>query len=183
MNLSTHVFIAASLDGYIARLNGDLDWLDAANEEGEDYGYQAFIQGMDVLVMGRHTFEKVLSFGDWPYDDIAVIVLSSTLEQNEIPEQLQDKLSVYNYSPRALCLLLDDIGMKNIYIDGGKTIQSFLRAGLVDEITLSHIPILLGEGIPLFSSLKQDIALQHINTTTFNNGLVQSHYRLTAPTG
>ena len=173
------VFIATSLDGFIARENGDLDWLDAANKtvpKAEDCGYRAFMESVDVLVMGRASFEKVLSFGDWPYERKPVIVLSS--HPLEILVALQDRVSHCNMSPQALCARLSQEGVERIYLDGGITIQSFLAAGLVDELTITVIPVLLGRGRPLFGVLPADIPLKIIGSKTYDFGFTQVTYRV-----
>ncbi len=179
MSAKVSVFIATSLDGFIARKDGSLDWLDAANETvsaGEDCGYLEFMQSVDALVMGRNTFEKVLSFGDWPYGDTAVIVLS----RNPIsfPDSLPDTVKHSSEDPKTLCNRLSNEGVKHIYVDGGITIQRFLAEGLVDDILITVIPVLLGEGIPLFGPLAQDISLKHTGTKTFDFGFVQLRYNV-----
>lgn len=179
MTPKVSVFIATSLDGYIAREDGDLDWLDAAQATvpaGEDCGYQALMQTVDVLVMGRKTYEKVLSFGAWPYGDTRVIVLSS--EAIAFPDAIPDSVTHSSEDPLALCDRLLREGVKHIYIDGGNTIQRFLSAGLVDEITITIIPILLGAGVSLFGSLEDDVKLSCIDTKRYNFGFVQLKYRV-----
>ena len=159
------VFIATSLDGFIARKDGSIDWLEKANATippGEDCGYQKFFDSIDTLVMGRKTFETVLAFESWPYGDKRVVVLSS-------------------HSPRDLVEMLSNKGTRHIYLDGGRTIQSFLKENLVSEITVTRIPVLIGEGIPLFSNVGKDVSWDHVSTHTYENGFVQSHYRLLGP--
>ncbi len=171
------VFIATSLDGFIARENGELDWLDDANStitKGEDCGYLAFMASIDVLVMGRHSYEKVLSFGDWPYQDKPVIVLSS--KPIDIPSALRDTVRHSSESPKELYTRLSQEGVEHIYIDGGLTIQRFLSAGLVDDMTITLIPVILGSGKPLFGPLEKDIVMTHITTKTFDFGFVQLFY-------
>ena len=163
------------MDGFIARKNGDIDWLNTAGENGEDHGYREFISSIDLLVMGRHTYEKVLTFDSWPFKDKKVIVLSTG--SPHLPEELSDKVQVLNQSPRDLLNTLSGYGVKHIYLDGGKTIQQFLKEGLVDEMTITTIPILIGEGLPLFGSLDQDMKFQLISSKYFKNGFVQSKYR------
>jgi len=178
--MKTSVYIATTLDGFIARKNGELDWLPGSdgevdvNAENEDFGYNAFIDSVDVLVMGRKTYELVLSFGPWPYATKHVIVLSSTLKKlaDDIPDTVQLKSSL----PNELCMELQKSGAKHLYIDGGKTIQSFLNAGLIDEIIITKVPILIGEGISLFGALNKDKHLKHIETHSYKNGFVQSKY-------
>lgn len=176
------VFIATSLDGFIARKNGALDWLDKANATipvGEDCGYNAFFDSIDTLVMGRKTFETALSFESWPYGDKRVVVLSSQLK--EVPQSLSKTVSVASASPKKILEDLAKHGSRHIYLDGGRTIQSFLAAGLVDEMTITKIPVLLGEGISLFGPLNDDIPLAHLKTKVYPNGFVQSHYRRKNP--
>jgi dihydrofolate reductase len=177
MSARVSVFIATSLDGFIARKDGSLDWLDAANETvppGEDCGYREFMQSVDALVMGRNTFEKVLSFGDWPYGDTAVTVLSRN--PISLPDSLPSTVKHSSEDPQTLCKRLSNEGVKHIYVDGGITIQRFLAVGLVDDILITVIPVLLGEGIPLFGPLAQDIPLKHTGTKTFDFGFVQLQY-------
>lgn len=179
MKPEVSVFIATSLDGFIARENGDLDWLDAANNtvtEGEDCGYFDFMASVDILVMGRHTYEKVLSFGDWPYQEKPVIVLSS--KPVEIPPEIRNSVTFSKESPEELCLRLSKEGIKRIYIDGGITIQRFLSAGLVSDMVITMIPVLLGSGISLFGSLDKDILVNHVATKTFDFGFVQVTYEI-----
>ena len=175
--MKASVFIATSLDGYIARDNGDIDWLSGADGEGsaEDYGYQEFMDSVDVLVMGRNSFEKVLTFGKWPYGNKQVVVLSSGSLQ--IPDDIAGSVEHRSSSPGELVKELSVRGAKHLYIDGGKTIQGFLAAGLIQQIIITRIPILIGNGIPLFGPLITDIKLRHIETRTFASGLVQSRYQ------
>jgi dihydrofolate reductase len=188
MPLKISVYIATSLDGFIARdpsmalrqaqgdgPGGDLDWLPAPNE-GEDYGYAAFWASVDALVMGRGTFEKVLSFPEWPYGDKPVYLLSH--RPLKLLPGMADRVRVLAGSPREVMQRLVESGAKHVYLDGGKTIQGFLREGLVDELTLTRVPVLLGSGIPLFGSLENDIHLHHLETKAYPNGLVQSKYEV-----
>ncbi len=177
MSVKVSVYIATSLDGFIARGNGDLDWLDEANAmvpEGEDCGFVEFMNSVDTLLMGRSTYEKVLSFGEWPYDDTPVVVLSRN--QISFPDHLPRIVSHSSEQPAELLDRLAGEGVQHVYVDGGKTIQGFLSEGLVDEITVTVIPVLLGEGISLFGSTKDDIHFTHIRTTAFDFGFVQSTY-------
>ncbi|MBE7380114.1 MAG: dihydrofolate reductase [Leptolyngbya sp. SIO1E4] len=179
MSLISSVFIATSLDGFIAKPDGSLDWLEAANAtvpEGEDCGYRAFMESIDALVMGRKTYEKVLSFGQWPYESKPVIVLSR--HPIEIPAQLAPTVSHSSESPQALCQRLAKEGAKRLYIDGGMTIQRFLTAGLINDLTITVIPIILGSGIPLLGDLKKEIPLKHIATKSYNFGFVQVTYEV-----
>ncbi len=155
-----HVFIAVSLDGFIARQDGDIDWLMKQQTAGEDHGYDAFMASVDGLVMGRGSFEKVLSFNDWPYHK-PVVVLSRTLSDADIPGELRNKVRLSSLEPGELMRELGREGWQRAYVDGGKVIRSFLRVGLISDITLTHIPILIGEGLPLFGGLDRDIDLEH----------------------
>lgn len=170
------VYIATSLDGFIARPNGDLDWL-AGETPGEDYGYAAFMASVDVLVMGRKTFEKALTFEAWPYAGKRVLVLSTGTPA--VPKAIAGGVEVISLAPRALVERLSGEGVSHVYLDGGSTIQRFLAAGLIDEITLTRIPVLIGEGIPLFGHLDRDVRLEHAETRAFESGFVQSRYRVT----
>ncbi len=173
------VYIAASVDGFIAREDGALDWLpgaDGSGGDGEDYGYAEFVSCIDYLVMGRNSFEKVLSFGDWPYD-IPVIVLSS--RPIEIPKDLQSRVeSMHAVTPQQVLEQLSARGAEHLYIDGGATIQRFLRAGLIDRLIVTCVPILLGQGIPLYGELTTDIHLKHIGSRSYPSGLVQYEYEV-----
>ena len=174
--MKVSIFIATTLDGFIARTNGDLDWLPNAETEddAEDHGYQAFFDAIDVLVMGRHTYETVRSFGEWPYGDKRVIVLSS--RAIAIPPALTDHVVAHTATPAEIYQQLSAEGIQRVYIDGGQTIQGFLRAGLVDDMIVSRVPVLIGSGIPLFGPITTDIRFRHLKTTTFSNGIVQTHY-------
>lgn len=174
---TAHVFIATSLDGFIARKNDDIDWLTRFSALGEDHGYDTHIAGMDGIIMGRGTYEKVLTFDQWYYEK-PVLVLSHSLDPNTVPDHLKDKVEIVAAAPEAAMDIAAARGWQRIYADGGKLIQSFLRAGLVDDMIVSRIPILIGDGIPLFGPLEGDIALEHLETRSFPSGLVQSHYRV-----
>ena len=177
--MKASVFIATSVDGFIARPNGDVDWLpNGGNEDGEeDYGYQEFMESVDVLVMGRNTYELVLTFGSWPYGEKPVVVLSSRRQLN-IPEHIAGTVESMSAPPREVVRRLAERGAKHLYIDGGKTIQGFLAEGLIQQLIITRVPILIGSGIPLFGSIPQDIKLQHIATRTFESGLVQTRYEV-----
>lgn len=172
--MSNTVYIATSLDGFIATNDGGLDWLtEFPNPEQDDFGYAKFITGIDALVMGRNTFEKVMTFGAWPYDK-PVFVLSSTLDQ--LPPGMEGKAETITGDLHKRMTQLHERGFKNLYIDGGVVIRNFLAEDLIDEMIISRIPILLGDGIPLFGSLRESLEFHHHKTETFGNGLVQSHY-------
>ncbi len=172
-NIQFSVFIATSLDGFIARPNGGLDWLPVPGSD-EDYGYHAFMESVDCLVMGRKSFETVLAFEPWPYGEKRVIVLSETLDA--IPTPIGGQVELFKGSQEALVEKLSAEGVRRVYLDGGKTIQGFLRAGLVSDILITTIPVLIGQGIPLFEPLDGDIALTHLRTVAYPNGFVQSVY-------
>jgi dihydrofolate reductase len=173
------VFVATSLDGFIARPDGSIDWLNQANTvvpKGEDCGYKSYIETVDVIVMGRNTFEQVLTFSEWSYGDKQVVVLSRT--GIAIPDSLRKTVSASTEAPELLVERLSAEGAQHLYIDGGQTIQSFLRAGLINELIITVIPILLGTGKPLFGTLKADTVLRHISTTAYAFGFVQSRYSI-----
>jgi dihydrofolate reductase len=142
--------------------------------EGEDCGFLAFMDSVDVLVMGRNTYEQVLSFGEWPYGDTKVVVLSR--KSTVIPDQLQGTVSTTADSPKELIERLSAEGAKHVYVDGGKTIQSFLTEGLINEITTTVIPVILGSGITLFGPVPSDVKLKHISTQAYSFGFVQNKY-------
>lgn len=170
------VFIASSLDGFIARSDGDVGWLDDPDYviEGEDFGYNTFMQPIDAIIMGRGTFEKVLSFGKWPYEK-PVIVLSS--RKNLIPDHLMKRVRLLGGHPSQVLELLSREGFNNLYIDGGNTIQRFLQAGLINDITITTIPVLLGSGISLFGELEEDLQLHLLSNKEFPNGFIQTMYQ------
>jgi dihydrofolate reductase len=178
VSIKASVFIATSLDGFIARANGDLDWLAGAESASteQDYGYREFMDTVDTIVMGRNTFELVSTFDTWPYGGKRVVVLSSG--PNAIPPRLVDDVEWLSLPPRRLVERLATRDATHLYVDGGKTIQGFLNAGLIDELTITRIPILIGTGIPLFGPLDHDVSLAHIATRHFENGFVQSKYRV-----
>ncbi|MEN0582065.1 dihydrofolate reductase family protein [Phytobacter palmae] len=175
--VTTHVFIAVSLDGYIARQDGDIDWLLQRDDPTEDHGYAAFIADKDWIVMGRGSYEKVLTFDEWPYDR-PVLVLSRQLTDLPVPEKLKGKVQFSCRTPAEVLADLKGQNAHRVYIDGGQVIQSFLREGLVSDIVITTVPVLLGSGKPLFGSLNGDIDLTLLSSRSFPSGLVQSHYRL-----
>jgi dihydrofolate reductase len=179
MTVRASVFIATSLDGFIARPDGNIDWLNDANSvvpSGEDCGYNEFMKSVDVLVMGRNTFELVLTFDAWPYEGKRVVVLSS--KPLIVPSRLSDMVSASSESPDVLVSRLSSEGVQGLYVDGGITIQRFLAAGLIDDITITLIPVILGQGRPLFGPLEKDIPLVHEATKAFEFGFVQVKYRI-----
>ena len=172
--MAVSVFIGTSLDGFIARPNDDLDFLPEGG--GEPHGYDEFIASVDALVIGRKTFEKVLTFGAWPYGDKRVVVLSSRpVDLSRVAGGVVEQMAG---TPAEIVSQLAASGAHNLYIDGGITIQRFLRAGLIQRLIITRVPVLIGEGIPLFGSLAQDIRLRHIATRHYPSGLVQSEYEV-----
>ncbi|WP_456425602.1 dihydrofolate reductase family protein [Rhodocaloribacter sp.] len=178
--MQTTVFIATSLDGFIARRDGSLDWLTEGLEADgdEDYGYRAFFDTVDALVMGRRTFETALGFDAWPYGEKPVVVL--TRREGTIPAALARTVTSMPPAPGEVVRRLAARGFRHLYIDGGQTIRGFLREGLIRRLILTRVPILLGEGIPLFGALPEALRLHHVATRTFPSGLVQSTYEMHA---
>jgi dihydrofolate reductase len=169
------VFIATSLDGYIARRDGSIDWLESFEPvEGEDYGYRAFMDSVDTIVVGRNTFDTVAAFPFWPYEDKRVVVLTSrpvVLPAHAPPAGISAVADV-----QALYTSLEAEGADRVYVDGGKTIQQFLSAGLIDDLTITVLPILLGGGIPLFGAMGAEQRLQLAESRAYPNGFVQGRY-------
>lgn len=181
MNIKTRpkisVFIATSLDGYIARKNGDIDWLVKFNppintDEDKDCGYSKFYSGIDVLVMGRNSYEVVSSFDPWPYQGKRVVVLSSTLTS------VCDQAELFSGDIAHLVEKLHAEDIQHIYVDGGVTVSQFLNADLVDQLIISLIPVILGSGIPLFNKIHHDKWCKLVSSKPYSNGLVQLHYEV-----
>ena len=171
--MPNRAYIATSLDGYIARTNGDISWLDEIpNPENSDFGYSEFIINIDAIIMGRHTFEKVLEFDDWPYEQL-VFVLSNSLKK--VPEYLIDRVEIVSGDLKTILEDLEKRELKNLYVDGGKTIQSFLKEDLIDEMIITTVPILLGDGIPLFGHLERDLKFKCVKVELMG-GLVKHYY-------
>jgi dihydrofolate reductase len=170
------IFIGTSLDGFIARPNGDFDFLPPGG--GEPHGYDEFIASVDAIVMGRKTFETVLKLGPWPYGDKRVVVLSSrpvdlSAARGGVVEHMAGP-------PAQIVSQLAASGAHHLYVDGGVTIQGFLRAGLIQRLIITRVPVLIGDGIPLFGALAGDIRLRHVATRQFPSGLVSSEYHVAA---
>ena len=172
-----HVFMATSLDGFVARQDHRLDWLMKQQTEGEDHGYDNFIADMDGIVMGRGSYETVLGFDSWPYDK-PVIVMSGSVSERDIPAALRDHVRLTTLAPTDLMASLRKEGWTRAYIDGGQLVQSFLRDGLIKDLVLTVVPVLIGEGIRLFGPVPQDIDLELVGTKSFKSGLVQIRYRI-----
>jgi len=175
--ITGHVFIATSLDGFIAREDGDIDWLLKHDKAGEDHGYDDFIRDIDVIVMGRGTYEAVRSMGEWFYTR-PVLVLSAQLAQQEVPNELVGKVRFSDSSAGDAMAMLWSEGARRAYVDGGRIIQSFLEIGMISDMVITRVPILLGTGRPLFSGGRRDVALAHRGTRSFPSGLVQSRYEV-----
>ena len=170
------VYIATSLDGYIADREGGLDWLEMIpNPEGSDLGWGEFISQIDALVMGRNTFETICGFDvEWPYP-VPVFVLSNSM--TSIPEAYRDRAELVSGPLPQIVESLSAKGFTNLYIDGGRTVQSFLQADLIDELTITRLPIQLGGGVALFSSLPKPLEFEHVKTEVLLGEMVQTRYR------
>lgn len=175
--MTNTIYIAKSLDGYIAKKDNNLDWLNEfPNPERNDYGFDEFTKRIDAVIIGKNTFEVVLSFGQWMYNK-AVFIISSQLKS--VPKNLINKAEILNEKPQSVVNLLNSRGYKNLWIDGGKVIQAFLKARLIHEIIITTVPIILGEGIPLFTKGICEQKYDHHNTEIFSSGLVKSCYKIT----
>jgi dihydrofolate reductase len=172
--MTASVFIGTSLDGFIARRNGDLDFLPP--DGGEPHGYNEFIASVDAIVIGRNTFETVLSMKPWPYGNKRVVVLSS--RPVDLSAAVGGVVEQMAGPPAEIVSRLAASGAHHLYIDGGITIQQFLCAGLIQRLIITRVPVLIGEGIPLFGALPRDIRLRHIATRHYPSGLVSSEYRV-----
>ncbi len=175
--MKASVFVGASVDGFIARLNGDLDWLP---QDAEPHGYDEFIASVDTIVIGRKTFEIVLGFDTWPYGKKLVVVLSSQHVDLSVAVARGGVVEQMGGSPTDIASSLIARGVQHVYVDGGITIQRFLRAGLVNRLVITRVPVLIGAGIPLFGPVPKDIRLRHVATRSYPSGLVQSEYEVGA---
>jgi dihydrofolate reductase len=169
--LLASVFVGTSVDGFIARLDGTFDFLDAGGSE--PHGYEEFMATVDALVIGRNTYEVVLAFGGWAYGNKPVFVLSTHPLAPAPAEAIVEHMSG---DPAEIVAQLTARGIQHIYVDGGITIQRFLRAGLIQRLIITRVPVLIGSGIPLFGALPHDILLKHVATRQYTGGLVQSEY-------
>ena len=180
------VYIATSADGFIAKKDGDIDWLHTAGKPDADMGDEAdmgmvdYMASIDCMIMGRKCMDTISSFNltpeQWPYGNTRIIVLSNTVKQ--APANLQDKVEMYSGDIKALIARLESEGHKHAYIDGGTTIQGFINLELINEMTITRCPVLLGEGIPLFGKTDKDIKLEHSTAKVFANDLIQIHYKV-----
>lgn len=176
MSTTCSVFCGVSLDGFIARSDGALDFLEGDGTAAMgDHGYEAFMAGIDALVMGRRTFEVVMCFEHWPYAKKVFVLSSNTMDLAAARARGGD-VELMNASPQDVVAQLAARGFHHLYIDGGATVQRFLRAGLIDRLIVTHVPVLIGQGIPLFGALERDIPLRLVTSRSFPGGLVQSEY-------
>ena len=174
--MKTSVFVGVSVDGFIARPNGELDFLDAGGAEA--HGYEEFIATVDTIVIGRKTFDTVMGFGTWPYGERLVVVLSGKPLELSAAVDRGGRVEHMSGPPAEITATLSGRGARHVYVDGGITVQGFLRAGLVDRLVITRVPVLIGDGIPLFGTLPRDVHLRHIATRTYQGGLVQSEYEV-----
>jgi dihydrofolate reductase len=172
--MTVSVFVGTSVDGFIARPNGALDFLPPGG--GEPHGYDEFIASVDALVIGRNTFEVVLAFPEWPYGNKRVVVLSSRPLNLSVVRG--GRVEQMTGTPAEIVSRLSASGAQHLYVDGGITIQRFLRAGLVQRLVVTRVPVLIGEGIPLFGTLPHDVRLHHVATQHYPSGLVKSEYHI-----
>jgi dihydrofolate reductase len=171
----TILYIASSLDGFIARRNGDISFLDAYQAEGEDHGYSEFLKGIDIIVMGSKTYEQVLSFGKWPYEGIKTYVLT----KRNLKSVAGTKVKFYSGDLDSFVLEIKRQSHRGVWLVGGAMVaQSFLKRRCIDEIILSIIPVIIGDGISLFGSTQDEIQLELLKSESYNSGVVQLHYAL-----
>ncbi len=181
--MKASAYLAVSLDNFIAREDGRLDWLkgeagtDITLSAGEDFGFTGFINSVDTVLMGRQTFDFICNSASWPYQGKRVVVLSHSL--SKVPAGYEDRVELQCGPAAEIWENLVRSGVAHVYIDGGLTLQSFLKHELISELTLTRAPVLIGSGVPLFGSLQRDLQFRHLETTTYGNGFVQSRYRLT----
>ena len=173
--MRTVIYIATSLDGFIARPDGDIEWLiDIPNPTNSDFGYSEYISGIDGILMGRNTYEAALSFESWPFNK-PVFILSNILEG--VPRELENKAEIVNGELKDILQRLKMRGITNLYIDGGRTIQSFLTEDLINEMIITTVPILLGDGIPLFGHLNKDLKFKCEKVEFISEYLVKHYYK------
>lgn len=173
--MNASVFIGTSVDGFIARADGALDFLPPGG--GEPHGYVEFMATIDAIVIGRKTFETVLTFTKWPYEK-PVFVLTSKPETLTVPPGVNCEIT--SATPKEVVAKLSRLGLMHVYVDGGVTVQRFLAAGLIQRLVITRVPVLIGEGIPLFGRLPHDIRLEHVETRSYRSGLVRSEYRISS---
>ena len=173
--MKASVFVGTSLDGFIARANGAFDFLSPGGVEPEPHGFAEFLDSVDALVMGRNTYDIVAPFAVWPYGTKPVFVLSNRPLQAAPPGAIVERITG---TPSDVMAMLDARGVRHVYVDGGATIQAFLRAGLIQHVTITRVPVLIGSGIPLFGAVDADITVRHIVSRQFAGGLVQCEYAI-----
>ena len=171
------IFLGLSVDGFIARPDGDLSWLTSRGEAAGDAGFTPFMESVDALIMGRHTYQAIAAISEWPYLGRPIHVLSSNL-----PADVDPRVRVHSEFAAAVQTLTDE-GYERVYIDGGATAREFLAAGLISEMTLSRVPVLIGQGAPFFGQLPDDISLEHVRTDVLDGGMVQTAYRVLTDPG
>lgn len=176
--MKTSVFVGVSVDGFLARADGALDFLDAAGSES--HGYEEFIATVDTVVIGRRTYEVVMGFDSWPYGERRVVILSSQPLDLAAASARGGRVEQASGPPARIVSALSASGARHVYVDGGVTIQGFLRAGQIQRLVINRVPVLIGSGIPLFGALAQDVSLRHVATRAFGGGLVQSEYEVIA---
>jgi dihydrofolate reductase len=174
----TSVFVGASVDGFIARRTGAFDFLSGGGGE-RDNGYEQFFATVDALVIGRNTYDVVLPFPTWPYGTRPVFVLSTRPLGPAPSGSVVERMSG---TPAEIFSLLEGRGFQHVYVDGGFTIQAFLRAGLINRLVITRVPVLIGSGIPLFGPVDADIRLEHVATRELSGGAVQSEYAIASAT-
>ena len=172
--MKASVFIGTSVDGFIARTDGALDFLPHGG--GEPHGYDEFITSVDTIVIGRGTFETVLAFPDWPYGKKRVVALSS--RPLDLSKVRGGRVEQMNGTPEEITARLEATGTHHAYVDGGITVQRFLRAGLIQRLIITRVPVLIGSGIPLFGALPRDVRLRHVETRSYASGLVKTEYEV-----
>ncbi len=172
-----HVFVATSLDGFIARKDNGLDWLMKHPTADGDGGFGAFMESVDGLVMGAETYRTVLGFGQWPYTR-KVVVASRSLTDADVPDILRDRVRISALAPAELMAELGAQGWRRVYVDGGRLVQSFLRAGLIQDLCITQVPVLIGDGLRLFGPLEQDIELKLLGSEVLESGLLQFRYQV-----
>jgi dihydrofolate reductase len=173
-SLRASVFVGTSLDGFLARRGGAFDFLPEGG--GEEHGYTEFMASVDTLVIGRNTYDVVLGFDRWPYSGKRVVVLSS--RPIPAPRDAGARVERMEGEPRDIAERLAATGSRHAYVDGGLTVQAFLRAGLIQRLTVTRVPVLIGDGIPLFGPLPRDMRLRHLGTRSYPSGLVTSEYEV-----
>ena len=172
MRPTTSVYIATSLDGFISRDDGSLDWLTPFEDPAAFRRFAEFLSTVDAIVMGRNTFAQVVGFGEWPYGDLPVYVLSGSM--TALPEGSRATVRLRDSTPDRLLEELGSLG--RVYVDGGLTIQRFFARDRIDELTITRVPLILGSGRTLFGPVDSDLRFTHVSTAVWPSGLVQSSY-------